>query len=479
MGSGETRKRKNWVMLGNSVLLACLAVAETSTPSFAIAEDAYQQDYSSQDGLIPTENGNLSATDPGACGFHWSAQAVIDTDLPNYSQNGFLESVWPTGAEIGSGYLSLQHWVNGPDVDHISNDQLNWRIPIAVDGGVSDARVAIVFDDPDWVPNSASLHQYSAWTQQPGYESAFHRFTGVTGYRPHDDTQLGDFMWGSSESGDATLTFSLGNLQPGTSTVIGFTGTARSTPGMSGVENIAAGTAYGAKLTVDGVRPLTECYHAEYPESTARAGALVTVAPITTSGSGVEAALPPGTSFALDSTAPADASIDPHTGTIHWPVPTQHPAGDTSIPVSVRLPDDGDFTAGSRIAAEAPIEVTAVSGFEPAAPASPPQEQAEVSVTEGTGLARSHMATQGAGVLAVPDSSERLDPEASGKRTAVQAVPESFSFHARGASSPRITVESTSALWAHLLLILGSGALLGGAGMLVRNSTRAEGRARR
>ncbi|MGO3148041.1 MAG: Rib/alpha-like domain-containing protein [Leucobacter sp.] len=336
-------------------------------------------DYSATSGNITTENGNLTSNAGGVCGFSWSAQAVLDADLPNPSTNGFLESVWPTpgGDEMGNGHLSIQHWFSG-------GDQLAWRIPIALDRAVGDAHVTLVFDDPDWTVDPASLQQYSDWTVQPGHESAFHRFTGISGYAPHDDNQVLPATWGTDGAGHTTLMLELGMIEPHTSTVIGFTGSAASSLGMTGAQNIAAGVAYGTKLTVNGVRPLAECYSAGYAATAVQAGQVGAVTPVAVDGYGnTIGALPTGTVFSLTAGSPVGLQIDPVTGLVSWSVRSDHSGGIVDIPVTITYPDHGDFAAGSHSTTIARFDVAVRTPVLPPAIQTPiPSESDNRLITE-------------------------------------------------------------------------------------------------
>ncbi|MGO3148043.1 MAG: Rib/alpha-like domain-containing protein [Leucobacter sp.] len=316
-------------LLGIS-LTAAMVTAGAASAS-AIEPDAYLQDYSAADGLIIGDNGNHADYSADLCGFQWTAQSVIDTDLPSYSTNGFLESVQPLGDQSlpGSGWAQLQHWYTGA-----SSDQLNWRIPIALDAPLSSAQVNMVFDDPDWTPNQASFQQYSPW---PDRASAFNRFMGdsVGLYQPHDDAKVSPFVWGTDALGYTTLSFNLGDIEAGTSTVLQFTGTA-----VDGAAGIQSGTSYGAKLTLDGKQPLTTCLTPAYAEQTVLTGDTAQVDPTLSEAiSGDKTAVPNGTSFALGADAPAGAVIDSTTGAITWPVPGTQAVGDVIVPVTVTYAD--------------------------------------------------------------------------------------------------------------------------------------------
>lgn len=300
----------------------------------AIAGDAYLQDYSAGHGQILQESGNTSGLDATQCGFSWSAQAVIDDDLPNYSVNGFLEGVTPLADPSlpGSGWAQIQHWYT-PD-----GQILNWRIPVGVDRPLLDATVTMVFDDPDWTPNQTSFQQFSTW---PGFESSFQRFTGISGYAAHDDTQVTPFQWGVDGAGHTTLTFDLGDLQARTSTVLVFTGTPA-----DGSAGVLGGTAYGAKLVLDGTQPVATCLNPGYGEATALTGDTVQLPVTITAVNGDVTAAPSGTTYALAPGAPAGTTIDPASGEITWTIPGSQPIGDVALPVTVTYADGSvDTTA--------------------------------------------------------------------------------------------------------------------------------------
>lgn len=330
-------RRRGGVMravLGISITVLMLGTGAVSAN--AVEPDAYLQDYTASDGLIPGDNGNRAGYSSELCGFEWSAQSVIDTDLEDYSQNGFLESVQPLGDPRlpGSGWAQLQHWVNGADLENVSNDQLNWRIPIALDSPLASAQVTMVFDDHDWTPNQSSFQQYSTW---PDRASAFNRFMGdgVGIYQPHDDSQVTPSQWGTNADGFTTLTFNLGIIEAGTSTVLQFSGTAA-----DGAAGIQSGTSYGAKLTLDGTQPLTICLTPAYSEQTVLTGETAESDPaLSEAASGDATPFPAGTSFALGADAPTDVAIDSATGEVTWPVPGTQPVGDVAIPVSVTYSD--------------------------------------------------------------------------------------------------------------------------------------------
>ncbi|MGO2112183.1 MAG: Rib/alpha-like domain-containing protein [Pseudoclavibacter sp.] len=326
MNISARRKGAIGVVAGAALAVTMMGVAG---PASAAEPDAYLQDYTSDDGYIEGSLGNNSGLSGDMCGFVWSAQSVIDTDLPEYSVNGFLESVRPLDDATlpGSGWAQIQHWYSG--------DQLNWRIPIALDAPLASAQVTMVFDDPDWAPNVGSFEQYSEW---PDRSSAFNRFMGdaVGLYTPHDDTLVTPFEWGEDAAGNTTLTFNLGNIEAGTSTVLAFTGTAN-----DGAEGILSGTSYGAKLTLDGTQPMTTCLTPAYAEQTVLTGDTATVDPeALLAATGEQDAFPAGTNFALGEGAPEAATIDEETGRITWSVPGTQPVGSISMPVAVTYADE-------------------------------------------------------------------------------------------------------------------------------------------
>ncbi|WP_157536958.1 Rib/alpha-like domain-containing protein [Microbacterium sp. Root180] len=333
-----TRTRMGRSIRGAAAVAVAVVLAATGVASAnAVAGDAYLQDYSAGNGQIQQDNGNTSGLDATQCGFSWSAQSVIDTDLPNYSVNGFLEGVAPLADTSlpGSGWAQIQHW-HTPD-----GQVLNWRIPVAVDRPLLDATVTMVFDDPDWSPNQSSFQQFSTW---PGFPSSFQRFTGISGYTAHDDTQVTPFQWGDDGAGHTTLTFDLGDLQASTSTVLAFTGVPADGPA-----GVLGGTSYGAKFVLDGTQPLATCLNPSYDEATALTGDVVQLPVAVTAVNGDVTAAPSGTTYALAAGAPAGATIDPVDGEISWTIPGSQPVGDVSVPVTVTYPDGSVDTTAAMV----------------------------------------------------------------------------------------------------------------------------------
>lgn len=352
----ETRRRmraRRGARVGASMGVALAAVLAGGTAvAHAVDPDAYLQDYTAAAGQIQPDSGNRSGYSAEICGFEWSAQAVIDNDLQQpYSRNGFLEDVNSLGTPglPGSGWAQIQHWYDL----NVPGGQLNWRIPIAISAPLQTSRVEMVFDDPDWTPDRTSFHQYSTWPSQPEYEGSFHRFSGIAGYAPHDDTQVTPFEWGTDVDGHTTLAFDLGNIEAGTSTVLQFSGVP-----VGGADAVRNGTAFGAKFTLNGLQPVTTCLTPSYPEQSVLTGATATADPsVVETATDASTAFPTGTVFSLGAGSPAGATIDAATGRITWPVPGGHPVGTTTIPVIVTYPDDAQFTDGSVDRIDAAVHV--------------------------------------------------------------------------------------------------------------------------
>lgn len=323
---------------------ALLAVG--AAPALGVPANAYLDDYSSADGLIVPDQGNLSGLSGGVCRLLWDVQAVVDSDLTIpalgvvWQNNGFLQNVSPLGDPLiaGSGYASIQHYpISGV---------LYWRIPVAVDRRTADAVMTIIFDDPDWVVDTSYFEQFSPFAAP--WESAFHRFTGITGYPPHDDTQVSAAAWGTDGGGHTTLEIELGNLEAATSTMFMF----RGSPAVAA--NLTNGVAMGARAVVTGTQRMARCVQHEYQPVEVHQGQ--------TAGSELpghvdgtmslplsDPAALAGATYSLGAGAPAGATIGAASGIVSWPVPANAPLGALDIPTVITFADGSERTADFRV----------------------------------------------------------------------------------------------------------------------------------
>ena len=248
----------------NVAMIAGLAIAVSSTVAIApaaqaqpvnpVSEELYLQDAWQESPR--TVEGNLS--DAATCDMHWVAQAVYSAQMQrdyggSASTNGFLQSV--RGGQEPTGVLELQHYTVGANPS-----QVEWRIPVAVDQQVDDAKLVIHFNDEDydqaWAESLArsAITQQSGWWNAPGANPDYpegrtwlERFTGVSGYAPLSPEGLN--LPVTVNNAARTITVDLGQMPAGTSTVILFSAKTADATNPNAANNDEA---YGLMATVDG-----------------------------------------------------------------------------------------------------------------------------------------------------------------------------------------------------------------------------------
>lgn len=84
-----------------------------------------------------------------------NAKSVMDTELTDYSNNGYLEKVRNcnnhsnvSAEDSGPGNLEVQHWQDGVNS---STTQQNWRIAFATDYAINDATMTVVLPEDGYV----------------------------------------------------------------------------------------------------------------------------------------------------------------------------------------------------------------------------------------------------------------------------------------------------------------------------------------
>lgn len=82
-------------------------------------------------------------------------RSVMDMKLPNYSTNGFWQTV-PWSAS-GPGWMEVQHFYNGgigPAPDYVAGGgvTMNWRIPVATDYPMRNVTVTFSLPSPTGSP---------------------------------------------------------------------------------------------------------------------------------------------------------------------------------------------------------------------------------------------------------------------------------------------------------------------------------------
>ncbi|MGD7732219.1 FG-GAP-like repeat-containing protein [Propionibacteriaceae bacterium G57] len=171
-----------------------------------------------------TANGDLST----GCTVNWQAAAVIDQDLADYSNNGFIKVVRPSLFAENDGLLDAHHWVGA-----YGAGPLHFRIPVATNHAINDAKLVIT-PGANWDIAEASVAN-SDWAN-------FVKVNSLT-----DDEQA---AWPAAKAihapaptvEDGKLVFNLGDLPAGTSFQVTFDGiiTDGSNPAAGGVYQVDA-----------------------------------------------------------------------------------------------------------------------------------------------------------------------------------------------------------------------------------------------
>ncbi|MGA4506483.1 leucine-rich repeat domain-containing protein [Propionibacteriaceae bacterium G1746] len=172
-----------------------------------------------------TGNGDLS----NRCTVDWQAAAVINQDIPNYSVNGFGQVVDPTLFPGSKGLMSAHHWVGSG----YGAGPLHFRIPVATDYAINNARLVITPGDNWQIPVGSVAN--SDWTN-------FVRVNSLTDAQQAAWPEAKFLKAPTPTLEDGKLVFNLGHLPAGSSLQITFDGivTDGSSPFAGGVYDIAA-----------------------------------------------------------------------------------------------------------------------------------------------------------------------------------------------------------------------------------------------
>lgn len=218
----------------------------------AVAPDAYLEDEEFTE-LPGTAEGNLS--NPFSCQANWVTQSVFtqqmwDFSVPEDTNNrignpdleGFLQSV--NGGFGPSGRMDIQHWAAGENV--------MWRIPIAVNQDMGNAKMVIDYSDTDYDAQWAANLTEADIEQQSGVDGNgktwADRFWGTDEWEP-----LNEDLDVQVDAANKTITVDLSKMKAGTATIIRFAAKPADGKRANDRNN---DTVYGLQATVQGT---TDC----------------------------------------------------------------------------------------------------------------------------------------------------------------------------------------------------------------------------
>lgn len=184
-----------------SLALACTAAVSASviTPHLAHATNPYT-----------VTGNNSSACSPEFSNIVWDAETRMNMSLEDYSNSGYIKSIAPKFADPG--IMEITHFYLNPETvngKHTSKDNTVqvWRIPIASDNLIKDARITVTVPAPAVTvtpgktqpPTGKTINAYmQAWGDD------FKKYTW-------QDTDLDPI----TDNGDGSWTLPLGDILPG------------------------------------------------------------------------------------------------------------------------------------------------------------------------------------------------------------------------------------------------------------------------
>lgn len=225
--------------LFGAAVVSGLAFGLGAAPALAVSPLAPVVQTGDENTVTPPPVSNGDHTK--ACSVHWVAETVNNAAYEDYSNNGYVQKVKKAVFKDNWGRFEAEHW--------LTDSKLFWRVPLAVDHTVSDAKVRIVFTDPQWKPERATFANFPE--AAAGAEDWFTRFTeernedGSPRYQRAAQENTLTPQWTTDAQGHDVLTLELGELKADTWVMFQFQGL----PTTQGEQPLKAHKDY--RLTVD------------------------------------------------------------------------------------------------------------------------------------------------------------------------------------------------------------------------------------